>query len=158
MEKAAWVCPAQSGWPCCHAPAYGRSGLVSPCTSQGGNHASILCCVGPVGRRHLRGFGSGRHHLDLLPVEADKGKALAWLLRRLGIPLAATVVAGDSGNDAAMFRLDGVRCILPANAADDLGAVVDERRTFFAAGTDADGVIEGLRRYGVLEASATTGR
>ncbi|MCZ7665945.1 MAG: HAD family hydrolase [Chloroflexi bacterium] len=47
-------------------------------------------------------YSSGRH-LDVLPKWANKGNALRWLLRHLNIPVTTAVVAGDSGNDNAMF-------------------------------------------------------
>lgn len=92
-------------------------------------------------------YSSGRD-LDVLPGNADKGKALIWLCRELGIGLHEAVVAGDTGNDLGMFLLDGVRGIVPANALPELRRLGEERDdVYLAERTTADGVIDGLRHW-----------
>ena len=49
--------------------------------------------------------------LDILPKWANKGNALQWLLNMLNISAKQVVVAGDSGNDAAMFNLKDIRTL-----------------------------------------------
>lgn len=91
---------------------------------------------------------SSDRDLDILPANADKGNALVWLCGKLGVALDEVVVAGDTGNDADMFRLDGVRGIIPANARDELRQrFSDKGRIYQARGKEADGVIEGLRHW-----------
>ena len=43
---------------------------------------------------------SSARDLDILPKRANKGNAVTWLCRHLGIGLDEIVVAGDTGNDA----------------------------------------------------------
>ncbi|MEW6120040.1 MAG: HAD-IIB family hydrolase [Pseudomonadota bacterium] len=53
--------------------------------------------------------------LDILPASAGKYQALEALRTELGIPLARTVFAGDSGNDLAVL-VSGLPSVLVANA------------------------------------------
>lgn len=107
--------------------------------------------------RHLTSHGldvkliySSRRDLDVLPRGADKGAALRWLCGRLEIGLDEVVVAGDTGNDSSMFRLPGVRGILPGNARDEIALLAKDNPAIFQARRPiADGVIEGLSHFGV---------
>jgi sucrose-6-phosphatase len=108
---------------------------------------------------HLRRAGldvvvvySGQRFLDVLPRHASKGKALTWLAKHLGIPPAAILVAGDSGNDNGMFRLRGVRGILVENAQPELLEACVGRDVYTATGIIAEGVLDGLKHYGVIRA------
>ncbi len=95
---------------------------------------------------------SGQRYLDVLPRNASKGKALTWLAQQLVVPPAAILVAGDSGNDSAMFRLPGVRGILVENAQPDLLEATVGRAVYTARGILADGVLDGLQHFGVIPA------
>lgn len=100
-------------------------------------------------------YSSGRD-LDVLPANADKGKALIWLCRLLGIGLHEAAVAGDTGNDLDMFLLHGVRGIVPANAHSELRRLAEERdNVFLADRARADGVIDGLRHWRALADRST---
>ncbi len=94
-------------------------------------------------------YSSGRH-LDVLPAGTDKGRALEWLCRRLAIPPSSVLVAGDTGNDASLFLLPGVRGIVVENAQPELIEAVVPVPTFNATHVLADGVLEGLRHFGVI--------
>jgi sucrose-6F-phosphate phosphohydrolase len=94
---------------------------------------------------------SGQRFLDVLPRHASKGKALTWLAKHLGIPPAAILVAGDSGNDSGMFRLRGVRGILVENAQPELLEATVGRDVYTATGIIAEGVLDGLEHYGVIQ-------
>ena len=93
---------------------------------------------------------SSNRDLDVLPRAADKGACLSWLCDRLGIAHHEVAVAGDTGNDAAMFEVPGVRGIIPANGFDELRELARGNGDIYEAkGEIADGVIEGLRHFGV---------
>lgn len=95
-------------------------------------------------------YSSGRD-LDVLPKFADKGNALSWLLKHLNIPRKACLVAGDTGNDNAMFAKRGVRGIVVGNAQPELlERTVGKKEVYRAEGYCADGVLEGLQHYGVI--------
>ena len=96
-------------------------------------------------------YSSGRH-LDILPKWANKGNALRWLLRQLEIPVKTAVVAGDSGNDNAMFSLKGIQGIVVGNAQPELLAYTESLDIFRAEPQDicATAVIQGLRHYHVF--------
>ena len=93
---------------------------------------------------------SGQRFLHVLPRHASKGKALTWLAKHLGIPPAAILVAGDSGNDSGMFRLRGVRGILVENAQPELREAAVGCDVYTATGIIAEGVLDGLKHYGVI--------
>lgn len=97
---------------------------------------------------------SSNRDLDILPAGVDKGAALSWLCRQLGLSHDDAVVAGDTNNDRSMFDLPGVRGIVVGNALPELHAIADERPNIYRAkGTTADGVLEGLAHWHVLNVS-----
>lgn len=96
---------------------------------------------------------SCRYFLDIVPRRGGKGQALSWLCRRLDIPFERVLVAGDSGNDTAMFQLPGVSGIVVENALPELLAATVNERTYVARQPMADGVLEGLTHFGVFPQS-----
>lgn len=94
---------------------------------------------------------SSAKDLDILPLRANKANAINWLCRHLGVGAHEIVVAGDTGNDSAMFLIDGARGIVPANAEPELVEVLDAERVFRGDGFAAAGVIKGLKHYGVFK-------
>ncbi len=89
--------------------------------------------------------------LDVLPLAANKGNAVTWLANYLGVGMKEVLVAGDSGNDASMFLLNGVRGIVPKNASPELVAEIEGLDSVYIAGkTCASGVVEGLRFHAVF--------
>lgn len=93
---------------------------------------------------------SSTRDLDVLPQQSTKGGALAWLCARLGVPLDSVLVAGDTGNDASMFRLPGVRGIIVENALPELFEATVDIPTYCSRQILADGVLDGLRHFGVV--------
>jgi sucrose-6F-phosphate phosphohydrolase len=98
------------------------------------------------------------HFLDIVPARAGKGSALNWLCQRLGVPLEHVLVAGDTGNDGSMFLLPNVRGIVVANALPELFTVVAGRRMFVSTQSFADGVLEGLAKFGVIRGETAIGK
>jgi hydroxymethylpyrimidine pyrophosphatase-like HAD family hydrolase len=87
---------------------------------------------------------SSSRDLDILPKYANKGNALEWLLKHLQISGFETLVAGDSGNDSAMFLIPGVRGIVVENAQPELVEATLGLPCYRAQSICADGVLEGL--------------
>jgi mannosylfructose-6-phosphate phosphatase len=91
---------------------------------------------------------SSARDLDILPRSADKGAAIQWLCNHLDIGLDEVVVAGDTGNDRAMFEVPDVRGIVVSNALPELKAFAkDKDHIFSAQKAEADGVMSGLRHW-----------
>jgi sucrose-6F-phosphate phosphohydrolase len=99
---------------------------------------------------HVNVVYSSDKHLDILPKWANKGNALQWLLNKLEIPSRHALVAGDTGNDSAMFNLDEIQGITVANAREELYRLTKFRQVYHSEREKGDGVIEGLVFYGVL--------
>lgn len=93
---------------------------------------------------------SSARDLDVLPHHATKSGALSWLCARLGVSLDTVLVAGDTGNDASMFRLPGVRGIIVENALPELFEATVDVPTYGSRQILADGVLDGLCHYGVV--------
>jgi sucrose-6-phosphatase len=93
---------------------------------------------------------SSARHLDVLPVDTNKGAALCWLCERLGTDFSSVLVAGDTGNDASMFLLPGVKGIVVENAQPELIEAVVKLPTFNATRVMAEGVLEGLQHFGAI--------
>jgi sucrose-6-phosphatase len=94
---------------------------------------------------------SSSRDLDLLPQYANKGNALSWLLEQTKTDPEETLVAGDTGNDSSMFTLKGVRGIIVENAQPELFLATMELSTYGAGKPFADGVLDGLLHYGVID-------
>lgn len=98
---------------------------------------------------------SGDKYFDVLPKWANKGNALQWLARHLDIPTEEIVVAGDSGNDVAMFSVPDVKGIIVSNAREELYKTTKyQKEVFHAEHPKGAGVIEGLVFYKVLPSTA----
>lgn len=100
---------------------------------------------------------SGEKYLDILPKWANKGNALQWLLRKLEIDSSQILVAGDSGNDSAMFNMDHVKGIVVANAHEELYQFTKHKPVYHSEKEKADGIIEGLIYYKILPEEALNG-
>lgn len=127
----------------------------------GAERATLDALVSELERRGVdaQAVYSSQRDLDILPVAANKGNALAWLCRQLDIPTTEVVVAGDSGNDATMFQVPGVTGIVVANAEQALLDATASCQTFRARECCVDGVMEGLehlRLTGRLPAAPAT--
>jgi hypothetical protein len=63
-------------------------------------------------------------YLELLPANASKGRALAWVAQHLGVALERTIAVGDQENDVEMIRAAGVGVAMP-HAPERVRAVAD---------------------------------
>jgi Cof subfamily protein (haloacid dehalogenase superfamily) len=81
-------------------------------------------------------------YLNIVNRQADKGRALAIVCERLGVPLAESMAIGDAQPDLEMMRPAGVS-IAMGNAPDDVKA----QATDVAPGNLDDGVAWAIRKY-----------
>lgn len=134
-QPAHFQSPFKSSWYLHHASAEVIDGLRAALETAG-LQATVV-------------YSSDRD-LDVLPMLADKGNSLDWLLNHLGISTAETLVAGDTGNDAAMFHLEDVRGIVVENAQPELLEAVLATRPYMAHAICADGVLLGMKHFGLI--------
>ncbi len=92
---------------------------------------------------------SSSRHLDVLPKWANKGNSLEWLLIHLGIDPVETVVAGNSGNDFAMYALEGVNGIVVGNAQPELFEDTKDKNVFYSNKLYQDAILDGLTHFGM---------
>lgn len=105
-------------------------------------------------KMHVNVVYSGEKFLDILPKWANKGNALQWLLNKLDVESHSTLVAGDSGNDCAMFDMEDVKGIVVANAHEELYKYTKHRQVYHSESDYSNGIIEGLVYYGILPEDA----
>ena len=84
--------------------------------------------------------------VDVLPLRANKGLAVAWVAERLGVPSGRIFVAGDSGNDIDMLRL-AANPVIVANHRDGIAAMPELRHAYIAGAACAGGIIEGVEHF-----------
>jgi len=92
--------------------------------------------------------------IDVLPLAAGKGPAVCAAAKRLGLPMAQVVVAGDSGNDFDMLQAVEAglgRGILVGNAMDGMRERLSSSRVYMARASHAAGVLEGLETFGFAQ-------
>ena len=96
---------------------------------------------------------SGGKDLDLLPRQANKGMAMAFIRQYLEFDPLQTVACGDSGNDVALFRDRPERGIIVGNARPELlqwHQANPNRNRYLALAECAGGILEGLQHFGFL--------
>jgi sucrose-6F-phosphate phosphohydrolase len=114
--------------------------------------ATIRRRVRPHADRYQVVWSSSRD-LDILPAASGKGKAIRFLVEQQKLDPARVVVAGDTGNDASMFR-EFDKGVVVANAKPELLELargLGQSRVYCARQPYAAGVEEGLEHYGVLD-------
>lgn len=93
-----------------------------------------------LGARVIHSHG---HLLDIVPVAAGKGAALAHVARHQDVPLARVFAAGDSGNDADMLSLCQ-NAILVGNHAPEVAELAALANVYVARRSHAGGALEGI--------------
>lgn len=107
--------------------------------------------VEPFADRYQAVWSSGRD-LDVLPAASGKGKAIRFLIEQQGLAPDSVVVAGDTGNDGAMF-MEFRKGVVVSNAQPELLALAESpagSEAYVARRAHAAGVEEGLEHFGVL--------
>ena len=67
----------------------------------------------PIVAEHGRLVSTRVDYLEILPVGASKGAALARLTEHLGVPLTRAVAVGDQENDVEMLQAAGLGVAMP---------------------------------------------
>ena len=92
---------------------------------------------------------SGSSDFDIIPPSAGKDAAALFLASHMGVPRSRLVVAGDSGNDLALFSV-AARAIAVGNARRELFSAMPIDVSYHASLHHAAGVREGLTHFGLL--------
>jgi Cof subfamily protein (haloacid dehalogenase superfamily) len=80
--------------------------------------------------------------IELTPLHASKGRALAWLAQMWGISQAQVIAVGDAENDLSMIEWAGLGVAM-GQAAAHVRAAAD----WVAPSVEEDGVAEVIRRF-----------
>jgi hydroxymethylpyrimidine pyrophosphatase-like HAD family hydrolase len=98
---------------------------------------------------------TGRGLVDVIPANAGTARAIRYLAEGYFLPLSRVFFAGDSSDDLDVL-LSGVNGTLVGNAGPEVRKEVrrfeagrESVRLYEAEGYYGDGVIEGLRHYGL---------
>lgn len=89
-------------------------------------------------------FYSNPNYLEVVSHRANKGIALRQLCRRLGIPVANSIAAGDSSNDTSMLEAAGLG-VLMCNGYQEMPALKDSADMITQKDNDHDGLVEILQ-------------
>ena len=111
--------------------------------------AERVCLQLSAAGLHVTTVFSQEQYLDVLPLGMSKGSAAKYLADLLGLPQQAVMAAGDSGNDEAML-LSGCQATVVANHKPELEHLILSPGVYFAKAPYADGVLEGLRHWGLI--------
>ena len=108
-------------------------------------------------KKRLRGEGlrakvvlSLGAYLDVLPVRGGSDLSMRHLIWKWGFSPERVLVAGDSGNDAGML-LGRTLGVVVANHGKELNRLKKRPRIYFAEGSNARGIIEGIEYYNFLD-------
>jgi sucrose-phosphate synthase len=92
-------------------------------------------------------FLSFGQFLDIVPVRASKGFALRWFADQWEIPLEHILVAGGSGADEDMMRGNTMAVVVANRHHEELSALTDVERIYFATQPYAAGILEAIEHY-----------
>lgn len=131
-----------------HDPAFQTDLKVSFAVPQGAAQQAARVALAELPCQII---ASGRDDFDVIPTGAGKGAAALHLADTLGNTRDDLVVAGDSGNDIAMFRIC-TRGIAVGNARAELMQALAPGTFIHTGARHAGGVLEGLVHFGVVQA------
>jgi sucrose-phosphate synthase len=86
-------------------------------------------------------------YLDVLPVRASKGFAVRWFADQWGVPLEHILVAGGSGSDEDMMRGNTLAVVVANRHNDELRALAEVERIYFAQAGYSRGILEAIEHY-----------
>lgn len=86
-------------------------------------------------------------YLDILPIRASKGFAVRWFADQWGVPLEHILVAGGSGSDQDMMRGNTLAVVVANRHNDELRALAEVERIYFAQAGYARGILEAIVHY-----------
>lgn len=92
-------------------------------------------------------FFSFGQYLDILPSRASKGQALRYVSQLLDFPLERTLVAGGSGADEDMMRGNTLAVVVGNRHHEELSALVEQERIYFADKPHAEGILQAVDHY-----------
>jgi sucrose-phosphate synthase len=85
--------------------------------------------------------------LDVIPARASKGLALRHAMHQLEVPLEQVLAAGGSGADEDMMRGNTLAVVVGNRHHEELSALVDLERIYFAHQPHARGILEAIDHY-----------
>ena len=85
--------------------------------------------------------------LDVIPARASKGLALRHAMQQLEVPLENVLAAGGSGADEDMMRGNTLAVVVGNRHHEELSALVDLDRIYFAQQPHALGILEAIDHY-----------
>lgn len=90
------------------------------------------------------------HIIDVIPIQAGKGKALKYIQEMYAVPKEYIFACGDSENDISMLTA-GFKGIVVGNCQLDLKEVLAQtsETIYFSKAFYARGVLEGIKKYGI---------
>jgi len=97
---------------------------------------------------HASAARSQPYYLDVTHPEANKGFAIGYLAKRLGIPEQAIATIGDQPNDTLMFRKSGLS-IAMGNASE----AVQKQATHVTATSEEEGFAKAVETFILGEAN-----
>ncbi|MFP4203396.1 MAG: HAD-IIB family hydrolase [Opitutales bacterium] len=98
----------------------------------------------------VRAIVSHDMFLDIIPTRAGSGPCIRHIAYKWGFPLENIMIAGDSGNDASMLAGNTLGVVVE-NYSSELERLRKYPRVYFAEGSHARGIIEGIHYYNFLD-------
>ena len=98
---------------------------------------------------HCQVIYSHGQFLDILPINASKGRAIDYLRYKFDFSHPHVMVAGDSGNDEDMIS-GHARGLVVGNHSEELETLRGKQNIYFSPETYAAGIIDGLHHYGFV--------